>query len=227
MKKLNQFFPYYGSKWRAAKKYPAPRYDTIIEPFAGGAGYSAFYHERNIILYDLNPDIADLWNFLINSTEEQILKIPLIKLGDKLSEMDLERGPKLLIGFWCARASATPRNHLSSWSEKWSDRFWCAKTREKIASQVQYIKHWKSICDTYENIENTIATYFIDPPYVKGGKLYPKKNINYNYLSKWAQTRNGQVIVCEQEQASWLPFKEFYDHKGIKNKKRTELLWTK
>jgi hypothetical protein len=31
---LRPFFPYYGSKWSLAKRYPAPRYDRIIEPFA-------------------------------------------------------------------------------------------------------------------------------------------------------------------------------------------------
>jgi hypothetical protein len=32
---LRPFWRYYGGKWRAAPRYPAPRYDTIIEPFAG------------------------------------------------------------------------------------------------------------------------------------------------------------------------------------------------
>ena len=31
---------YFGSKVSTAHKYPAPKHDLIIEPFAGGAGYS-------------------------------------------------------------------------------------------------------------------------------------------------------------------------------------------
>jgi len=33
-------FSYFGSKARIGNKYPKPIYDTIIEPFAGAAGYS-------------------------------------------------------------------------------------------------------------------------------------------------------------------------------------------
>lgn len=36
---------YFGSKVSVAHKYPPPKHDIIIEPFAGGAGYSLCYDE--------------------------------------------------------------------------------------------------------------------------------------------------------------------------------------
>jgi hypothetical protein len=33
--RLRPFFSFYGGKWRIARHYPTPKYDIIIEPFAG------------------------------------------------------------------------------------------------------------------------------------------------------------------------------------------------
>jgi len=43
---LRPFWRYYGGKWRAAPRYPAPRHDLIIEPFAGAAGYAMRYPDQ-------------------------------------------------------------------------------------------------------------------------------------------------------------------------------------
>lgn len=58
---LRTFFNFYGGKWKAAPTYPAPKHDTIIEPFAGGAGYSLRHHERQVVLIDRDPVIAGIW----------------------------------------------------------------------------------------------------------------------------------------------------------------------
>lgn len=47
---------YYGTKKRIAKNYPAPIYDTIIEPFAGAAQYSLYgdnWKKKVILLANL------------------------------------------------------------------------------------------------------------------------------------------------------------------------------
>lgn len=59
------FFTFYGGKWRAAPRYPSPIYNTIVEPFAGAAGYAVRYYERDIILIEKDPEIAALWRYLI------------------------------------------------------------------------------------------------------------------------------------------------------------------
>ena len=57
---LRPFIRYYGGKWRAAPLYPAPMHSTIIEPFAGAAGYSMRYPDRDVILVERYPVIAVL-----------------------------------------------------------------------------------------------------------------------------------------------------------------------
>jgi site-specific DNA-adenine methylase len=46
---LRPFFPYYGSKWRAARAYPPPLHRQIVEPFAGSAGYALRYRSREAV----------------------------------------------------------------------------------------------------------------------------------------------------------------------------------
>jgi len=43
-------FSYYGSKSKIVDCYPAPRYDKIIEPFAGSARYSLKWWNREYAL---------------------------------------------------------------------------------------------------------------------------------------------------------------------------------
>jgi hypothetical protein len=57
---IRPYFVYYGGKWRAAPRYPAPRHDVIVEPFAGSAGYALRYHERKIILVEKDAVLAEL-----------------------------------------------------------------------------------------------------------------------------------------------------------------------
>src|SRR3990167_8941757 len=49
---LRPFWTYYGGKWKVGPRYPVPLHDTIIEPFAGAAGYSLRYFDRKIILIE-------------------------------------------------------------------------------------------------------------------------------------------------------------------------------
>jgi hypothetical protein len=40
---LRPFFSYYGAKWGLGRHYSAPAHWTVVEPFAGSAGYSLFH----------------------------------------------------------------------------------------------------------------------------------------------------------------------------------------
>ena len=74
---------------------------------------------------------------------------------------------------------------------------------------------------------NPSSTWFIDPPYQgNGGKYYKhgNKDINYNELSLWAQDREGQVIVCENSEANWLPFRPLKRLQGQRHK-TIEVIW--
>ena len=43
---------YYGAKTNIIDHYPPPKFDKIIEPFAGSARYALKYYDRDIILVD-------------------------------------------------------------------------------------------------------------------------------------------------------------------------------
>src|ERR1700677_4867140 len=106
---LRPFFTYYGGKYRIGPKYPKPLHDTIIEPFAGSAGYSLRHPEKQVILYDMNPRIVATWQYLLKTTEKDIYSLP--EIFDDLREVkNINQEAKWLIGWWCNKGSCEPRN---------------------------------------------------------------------------------------------------------------------
>ena len=81
-------------------------------------------------------------------------------------------------------------------------------TRQRIALQVDRIKHWQVIEGDYTTAPDIEATWHIDPPYNnKPGKYYPYQPDSFADLGQWCTTRKGLVMVCENDGAEWLPFK--------------------
>ena len=227
--RLKLFFTYYGGKWRIAKHYPSPKYSTIIEPFAGSAGYSLHYHDLNVRLYDIDPIICGIWDYLIKASSSDILQLPLnIK---HIDEANVCQEAKWLIGFWLNKACSQPAKQPSLWMRQGlrPNSFWSAAIRDRIASQIDSIKHWKIEQKSYKEIENIEATWYIDPPYYRSGKLYKFNLIDYKDLGEWSMARNGQIMVCEQDGADWLPFVPFREIKtteGAHGKaKGKEVVW--
>ncbi len=230
---MSFFFPYYGSKYRLAKEYPAPLHKTIIEPFAGGAGYSARWCDRDVYLIDRDPLIIGLWQYLIKVSKQEILSLPLIGPTDSVDDFAICQEAKWLIGFWLARGRAQPCKKLSAWGIEFSTknkndaRFWSQPVKEKIASRVEIIRHWQAAESSYLELPNLKATWYIDPPYQsKAGNVYRMRDINYTSLGAWSLDREGQVIVCEQLGAKWLPFWHLKNINGISRKQSTEVICT-
>lgn len=229
-----RLFPYYGSKNKAAKKYPAPIFDKIIEPFAGAAGYSCLYHDRDVFLYDKNPIIVGVIRFLIDASKSDILGLPIIAPGESVDDYNLTLEQKHLIGFWLNNGTTSPCKRLSSWGRSlWPDLpvcFWGSKCRERLSNDVMLIKHWKVFLSDYVDIGNERATWFIDPPYINDGLHYKKSSsaINYSVLADFCKSRDGHVIVCENGDAAWLPFVPVYSvtGSGRGRNKKVETLWT-
>lgn len=207
MKSLKPFFCYFGGKWRAAKHYPSPEHDRIIEPFAGAAGYSLRHYTHEVILYDVDPAIYGVWQYLINVTPEEIRKLPLEV--DHVDNFKIPQEAKWLIGFWLNKGSVSPSLTPSSWMRSGvrPNSYWGETIRDRIAQQVTKIKHWKIVKESYKDAEDTEATWFVDPPYQgECGKFYRYKIEEYKELGDWCRRRKGQVIVCERDGADWLPF---------------------
>jgi site-specific DNA-adenine methylase len=220
---------YYGSKAKIVRNYPEPLYDLIIEPFAGAAWYSLYYSDSRVLLNDKSKTIALLWSWLINvATPEIILAHKDFHLGQDISKLRLPKSHLDLIGFCINRGSITPKNIVQRWScQVKSDPFWASTTAfqlKRIARRLHEIKTWVIRCEDYKDLPNIEATWFVDPPYQHGGNLYPEHDIDYSLLATWCKARKGQVIVCENERACWLPFVPLVKSLGQRNS-HVEMVW--
>lgn len=226
MKRLRPMFSYYGSKWNLSPKYPRfSDHHYLIEPFAGSACYSLLYWWRKVRLFDLDDNICSVWDYLINVSESEILNLPLLAPGQSIPN-NICREARILIGFWAGKALTFPNQTMHKAKNPKHYGLWSETIRSRIANQLQNIRHWKIEQKSYEQIENIEAVWFIDPPYVYGGKYYRKSNIDYQSLGEWCKTRNGKVIVCENSAADWLPFEYLSPLKGMK-KNTVEMIWIK
>jgi hypothetical protein len=229
---LRPFFGFYGGKWRdALKHYPQPCHDTIIEPFAGSAGYSLRYANRKIILCEIDPILAEVWRYLVRVKAREILAIPDLDIGASVDDLKVGQEAKWLVGFWLNRGASRPRRSPSKWMRDGirPGSFWGSRVRQTIASQVSSIRHWQVLnCSYADSPTPRTATWFIDPPYEAAGRHYRfgAEQIDYKALALWSRSRPGQVIVCENEGASWLPFRELADVKTTRADKRSkEVIW--
>ena len=229
--RLKPFFCYYGGKWRAAPRYPAPEHNTIIEPFAGAAGYATCYPDRKVVLVEKDPMIAGLWRYLTHVTPKEIMSIP-AEVPGMVDDLAICEEARWLVGFWCNKGTASPCKSASKWMRSGTrpNSFWGSTIRERIALQVEAIQHWQVIEGSYDQAPDVPATWFVDPPYQDMGKYYRHRKVDYEQLATWCKTREGQVMVCEQQGAGWLPFKPFATIRATPGTHgrsfSTEVLWT-
>lgn len=220
-------FYYYGRKKRIVDYYPKPTKEKLIEPFAGSAAYSMKYWDLDVHINEKDPKIYELWRFLIeNCSENDLFNLPILEKGETLNDEKyayLKPAEQYLIGFYLNSGSAQPKKSPAKFN-KWNEN-----TIKDLANDLKKIKHWKITNLDYKDLENTEATWFIDPPYQGNGGQYYKlsnKHIDYSYLSNWCKERNGQVMVCENTEADWMDFKSLIDIQGQKHK-TTEVIWVK
>lgn len=234
---LRPFWRYYGGKWRAAPRYPSPRHRTIIEPFAGAAGYSLRYPDRDVILVEKYPTIAEIWRWLIAVTPAEVMRIPEVDAVDDLPSW-VPAGARALVGFSMNSVASTPRRTLLAGRRKQRAMHrqfegWTHALRDRVASQVDAIKHWRIIEDDWYRAPTIEATWFVDPPYNnRAGSHYVHgpRGIDYDMLARGCRVMPGQVIVCENEGADWLPFEPFGTFKAGPNNRSggsREMIWTK
>jgi len=229
---LKPFWRYYGGKWRAAPRYPAPMYPHIIEPFAGAAGYAMRYPDRQVTLVEKYPVVAGIWRYLIAVSPDEVLRIPLVEAVSDLPAW-VPQEARWLVGFTMNAAVTAPRNVLSAGRQRLAGmgrKFegWTGAQRERVASQVDAIRHWRVVEGAYTDAPDVEATWFVDPPYENAGKHYVhgSADLEYRTLGDWCRTRRGQTMVCENVGATWLPFVPFMAAKaGPAKQVSHEALW--
>lgn len=223
--RLRPAISYFGSKWRLARKYPRPRHARLVEPFAGGANYALLYHDLDVVLCDTYEPIVQAWDYLIRATPSEILALP--DVVDTLDATPMPEEAKRLAAWWLNKATTTPQNKMSAWGRQpeHAYQFWGPEIRARLAHIAAHIKHWQIHHCAYWQVGNDEATWFVDPPYQDQGRRYAHSFADFDTLAQWCASRQGQVIVCEQEGADWLPFEPFAPCKGT-SRNSVEVIWT-
>lgn len=208
---MKPMFSYFGSKYKLAKHYGRPRYDTVVEPFAGSAAYSLYWEPKKVILIEKNPVIANIWKYLVGVSAEDILALPTDFYH--VDEINVLKEAKDLIGFWIGKGKCSPGKSKSVWGVQYADspdcKVWGDAAKRRIASQLEKIRNWDVIEGDYASAPDIEAHWFIDPPYELAGKRYPVRDVNYADLAIFSKSRKGSVQVCENSGAQWLPFEKF------------------
>lgn len=219
-------FSYFGSKYWLVKYYPPPRYNLIIEPFAGSAQYAFRYADHKVILIEKNEHVVRLWKWLQKAKPKDILKLPLFNPGDEIKYHIPEARDLIAMSM---NPGTTPpgRNYAGSFynlRQSWE------RKRNKIAASLDAIRHWNILLGDYREIRNYNATWFIDPPYQNKPRNYHQYRIqdeDYTELASWSRSRKGQAIVCEHEGANWLPFRALHTSgQSQTNRPQKETIWT-
>lgn len=202
-------FSYFGAKWRAVPRYPSPIFGRVIEPFAGSACYALRHRCEDVILCDADPNIRSVWRWIIGAPESEILGLPDLPAGATVRSMGLAPGPSALIGWYMNSGAAAPCQTESAGKlrQKGANR-WGDKARERTAMIARIVRKWTVLDDYRDAPTDRDATWFVDPPYQGAGIHYRvgSKTLDFGALGAWCRSLPGQVIVCENFGASWLPF---------------------
>lgn len=210
-------FPYFGRKARSAALYPAPKYPLVIEPFAGSMAYTLHHRPGAAIGLELDSRVVDLWNLGVKMGLAGKVPLP-PELGSKTDE--------LLVKLASYSEHALTSGTMTVTSRMLRD--WGPMTRKMAESGRWAADHVIYRHGSYLDSPNYEATWFIDPPYQhanRRGYMHGADDIDYRELARWVQTRRGQVIVCEQEGADWLPFTPLYELASHHGAKSTEMVW--
>ena len=188
-------FYYYGAKNQLIKRYPAPVYDTIIQPFAGSASYAQHYGGgRRVILYELDERVVDLWHWLQGMTADDIRALPTPVPGERF---EADSNMDLLVKM-CATSNSVLRMSGPLKVPVRVGRVWPGMIN-RMANRVDLVRDWEITCGDYREAPKLLATWAIDPPYQtpkksesEGGSWFPKgrrseeRRVGKECRSRWS-----------------------------------------
>lgn len=227
-------FYFYGGKRRLARFYPAPNYRVVVEPFAGSAAYSVTHLFSpakgrppldKVILVEKDKRVYDTWVKLLAMDVDDLLNYPIPSAGERTSDF-------LLMTSACSnRIARTEEMTVTTRMPVVLKRMF-----KQIAHVLPHVKgRVEIIHGDYTEAEDIEATWFIDPPYHVGSRAQQRgmgyaegcnsASIRYEELGEWCRSRRGQKIVCEQDGATWLPFKHLRLARNSIGNEATEVYW--
>lgn len=221
-------FAYYGAKHGLARRYPTPRHDVVVEPFAGSAAYSVHHAARigHAILIDADEKVVELWREMQRMSAADVDHI-----GSQLNRDRIDH--PLLAGLaggttMAAVLAGKTRQVTPRMRHDWPS------VCTRIKSALPYIRGWEIIHGSYHDAPDIDATWFVDPPYQENGTMAgsgyrcPASAIDFDHLADWCRDRLGFTVVCEQSPANWLPFHPFAVQAngcGVGTVGRHEVIW--
>lgn len=229
-------FSFYGGKSKLSHLYPPPEHAQIIEPFAGGAGYALRHYDCAVHLTELDDRVVSIWQWLLSpEIQSWVTQIPAtMPVGAKISESfpngSVPPGMIEYLRSECNHGTQGARGVHDQVTTLGSNGW--PRIRPRLEYWLPRIRHWTIRHGSYETVGNRRATWFLDPPYQNpAGARYRQAQINYPALARWARSRMGQVIVCENQGATWLPFEPLVTRRGIQSRyqvsQAVEVMWTR
>lgn len=185
---------------------------------------------------DMDPSTSAIWRFLTRADAADLVEtlVPAtVAPGMRVSEIlpaDADLG---LFGLLQAEANQGTQG-TGKGRDKITERgavIWNRRLKSKLLDEVlPKVAHWLPMSDHFRDIPDIAATWFVDPPYANAaGNRYRTHDVDFVELGAWCRSRKGQVIVCENEGADWLPFAVLCDRRGFKTRHQQstarEVLW--
>ena len=218
-------FPYFGSKGRIAREYPAPlRGGRVFEPFAGSARYSLFHRHRDVWLNDIDPLVYRIWRYIQHATIQDIKALPVLKAGESLDQCrGLSEVERKLMGFCLGYSQVSPRVTCTEWADR---KQRCRMLKERLLEHREIVRGWTVTNLHYGDLPDEDGTWFIDPPYQHSKGRYRYHCVSdYDRLAEWCRSRRGRVIVCEGHGADWLPFRPLVKQQVGTGRMYQEMIW--
>jgi hypothetical protein len=189
---------------------------------------------RQVWLNDLDEKTYSIWSFLTQADALDIVErfVPdTVVAGQKVSDLIPSDLPGL-VEICRAEANQGTQGAKGVHDQITSMGAKCWKVKRKLREVIPEVCDWRVTQWGYGDVNRQLrltdlmnlgdgavipeanspmtATWFIDPPYAnEAGKRYRQGGLDYATLSTYCKTRKGQVIVCENYGADWLPFERF------------------